>query len=167
MRRVKPSWAVGSTDVSLVCIPVAAAVDPKGANRASSPPSRFWSGNGSLSARGRRQSRRPHSGADDRSGVFHGRRPVGAKVGADWPGASSLAAPAHRKESHHEHREQQTALAQLSEHGQSVWIDYLSRDLLDSGELAQMIEQDAVLGITSTRRSFRRRSHRATATTSS
>jgi transaldolase len=42
-----------------------------------------------------------------------------------------------------------TALGQLSEHGQSVWIDYLSRDLLDSGELAPMIEQDAVVGVTS------------------
>jgi len=43
----------------------------------------------------------------------------------------------------------QTALWQLSQHGQSVWIDYLSRDLLDSGELARMIEQDAVVGVTS------------------
>jgi hypothetical protein len=61
----------------------------------------------------------------------------------------------------------QTALGQLSEHGQSVWMDYLSRDLLDSGELARMIEQDAVSASPRTRRSFRRRSHMATATTSS
>jgi transaldolase len=40
-------------------------------------------------------------------------------------------------------------LHELSEHGVSVWIDYLSRDLLDSGELARMMEEDAVVGVTS------------------
>jgi len=40
-------------------------------------------------------------------------------------------------------------LHQLSELGQSVWIDYLSRDLLQSGELAQKMERDAVTGVTS------------------
>ncbi|MDX6507396.1 MAG: transaldolase [Gaiellaceae bacterium] len=40
-------------------------------------------------------------------------------------------------------------LHELSELGQSVWIDYLSRHLLESGELARMIEEDAVVGITS------------------
>ena len=40
-------------------------------------------------------------------------------------------------------------LHQLSELGQSVWIDYLSRDLLRTGELAQMMEKDAVVGVTS------------------
>ena len=40
-------------------------------------------------------------------------------------------------------------LHQLSALGQSVWIDYLSRDLLHSGELAQMMEEDAVTGVTS------------------
>ncbi len=40
-------------------------------------------------------------------------------------------------------------LHDLSELGQSVWIDYLSRHLLESGELARMIEEDAVVGITS------------------
>jgi transaldolase len=40
-------------------------------------------------------------------------------------------------------------LHRLSELGQSVWIDYLSRHLLRSGELAQMIEEDAVVGVTS------------------
>jgi transaldolase len=42
-----------------------------------------------------------------------------------------------------------TRLQRLSDLGQSVWIDYLSRDLLQSGELARMIEQDAVAGVTS------------------
>src|SRR5437588_5865790 len=33
--------------------------------------------------------------------------------------------------------------------GQSVWIDYLSRDLLQTGELAQKMRDDAVVGVTS------------------
>src|SRR5262249_33272689 len=37
----------------------------------------------------------------------------------------------------------------LSARGQSVWIDYLSRDLLETGELKRMMEEDAVVGVTS------------------
>jgi transaldolase len=37
----------------------------------------------------------------------------------------------------------------LSEHGQSIWIDYLSRDMLEEGELARMMSEDAVVGVTS------------------
>jgi transaldolase len=40
-------------------------------------------------------------------------------------------------------------LHELSEHGQSVWFDTLSRDLLRTGELARMMEEDAVTGVTS------------------
>src|SRR5919108_946796 len=40
-------------------------------------------------------------------------------------------------------------LHELSGRGQSVWIDYLSRDLLRSGELKRMTEKDAVVGVTS------------------
>jgi transaldolase len=40
-------------------------------------------------------------------------------------------------------------LQRLAELGQSVWIDYLSRDLLESRELARLIEEDAVVGVTS------------------
>ena len=40
-------------------------------------------------------------------------------------------------------------LHKLSALGQSVWIDYLSRDLLETGELARMMAEDAVVGITS------------------
>ena len=40
-------------------------------------------------------------------------------------------------------------LHQLSEHGQSVWIDFLSRDMLEEGELARMMREDAVVGVTS------------------
>jgi transaldolase len=42
-----------------------------------------------------------------------------------------------------------TRLHRLSALGQSVWIDYLSRDLLHSGQLAQMMDEDAVTGVTS------------------
>ena len=40
-------------------------------------------------------------------------------------------------------------LHKLSALGQSVWIDYLSRDLLETGELARMTKEDAVVGVTS------------------
>ena len=40
-------------------------------------------------------------------------------------------------------------LQRLAEFGQSVWIDYLSRDLLASGELARLIRESAVVGVTS------------------
>jgi len=39
-------------------------------------------------------------------------------------------------------------LHELSELGQSVWIDYLSRQLLQSGKLERMLEEDAVVGVT-------------------
>jgi transaldolase len=40
-------------------------------------------------------------------------------------------------------------LHKLSALGQSVWIDYLSRDMLETGELARMMDEDAVVGVTS------------------
>lgn len=40
-------------------------------------------------------------------------------------------------------------LHQLSELGQSVWIDFLSRDMLRSGKLRALMEEDAVVGVTS------------------
>jgi transaldolase len=40
-------------------------------------------------------------------------------------------------------------LHKLSALGQSVWIDFLSRQLLRSGKLARMMEEDAVVGVTS------------------
>src|SRR6185437_14045551 len=42
-----------------------------------------------------------------------------------------------------------TRLEQLSALGQSVWIDFLSRDLIESGGLARAIADDAVVGVTS------------------
>ncbi|CAN5753368.1 transaldolase [soil metagenome] len=40
-------------------------------------------------------------------------------------------------------------LHQLSEHGVSVWIDSLSREMLETGELARLVQEDAVVGVTS------------------
>jgi transaldolase len=40
-------------------------------------------------------------------------------------------------------------LHQLSELGQSVWIDYLSRRLIHEGELERLMREDAVVGVTS------------------
>jgi len=40
-------------------------------------------------------------------------------------------------------------LHELSDHGQSVWLDYLSRDILENGKLAEMMDEDAVVGVTS------------------
>jgi transaldolase len=40
-------------------------------------------------------------------------------------------------------------LHELSDLGQSVWIDYLSRDLIHQGELERMTKEDAVVGVTS------------------
>src|SRR3954454_14638330 len=39
-------------------------------------------------------------------------------------------------------------LHQVSDLGQSVWIDSLSREMMDSGELERLIEEDAVVGVT-------------------
>ncbi|HJU48333.1 MAG TPA: transaldolase [Gaiellaceae bacterium] len=40
-------------------------------------------------------------------------------------------------------------LHELSEHGVSVWIDSLSREMLESGELQRLMRDDAVVGVTS------------------
>ena len=43
----------------------------------------------------------------------------------------------------------ESRLHQLSRLGQSVWIDSLSREMLDTGELARLMKEDAVVGVTS------------------
>jgi transaldolase len=43
----------------------------------------------------------------------------------------------------------ESRLHQLSALGQSVWIDFLSRQMIQSGELEKMMEEDAVVGVTS------------------
>jgi transaldolase len=40
-------------------------------------------------------------------------------------------------------------LHELSEHGVSVWFDSLSREMLETGKLARMVDEDAVVGVTS------------------
>ena len=41
------------------------------------------------------------------------------------------------------------AAKKLSEFGQSIWFDYIQRSMLDSGELARLINEDGVTGVTS------------------
>lgn len=40
-------------------------------------------------------------------------------------------------------------LIRLREQGQSVWIDFISRDLIESGELKRLIDEDGISGVTS------------------
>ena len=40
-------------------------------------------------------------------------------------------------------------LKELAGQGQSVWLDYISRDLLRSGELKRLVEEDGIRGVTS------------------
>ncbi len=40
-------------------------------------------------------------------------------------------------------------LHELSEHGVSVWVDSLSREMLETGELKRLVHEDAVVGVTS------------------
>jgi transaldolase/glucose-6-phosphate isomerase len=40
-------------------------------------------------------------------------------------------------------------LLELQKYGQSFWIDYISRHLLSTGELARLVEQDGLRGVTS------------------
>src|SRR5438552_9268107 len=39
-------------------------------------------------------------------------------------------------------------LLELKAQGQSVWLDYIRRDLMSSGELQQLIAEDGLSGIT-------------------
>ena len=41
-----------------------------------------------------------------------------------------------------------TPLKQLAEHGQSVWIDFLSRNFINDGDLARLVDA-GVVGVTS------------------
>ena len=43
----------------------------------------------------------------------------------------------------------QSRLHELSEHGVSVWVDSLSREMLETGELKRLVYEDAVVGVTS------------------
>ena len=48
-----------------------------------------------------------------------------------------------------ENRETTTALADLRKHGQSIWLDYISRSLITSGGLKRFIREDGLTGVTS------------------
>jgi transaldolase/glucose-6-phosphate isomerase len=41
------------------------------------------------------------------------------------------------------------SLKQLAEQGQSIWLDYIRRDLIRSGELKRLVEEDGLRGVTS------------------
>src|SRR5436853_6327809 len=41
------------------------------------------------------------------------------------------------------------ALTALQDYGQSVWLDYIRRSLLTSGELRRLVEEDGLKGVTS------------------
>jgi len=53
------------------------------------------------------------------------------------------------------------ALARLSALGQSVWVDFLSREALCGGEIARLIAQDSVVGATSNPTIFQQAMSRA------
>jgi transaldolase len=42
----------------------------------------------------------------------------------------------------------ESRLQKLSKRGQSVWIDSLSRTMIESGDLERMMRDDAVVGVT-------------------
>ena len=47
-------------------------------------------------------------------------------------------------------KQSQNPLKALNGFGQSVWLDYIRRSLISTGELARLIEQDGLRGVTST-----------------
>ena len=42
-----------------------------------------------------------------------------------------------------------TPLQQLGEHGQSVWLDFISRELVTTGQLQHRVADESVTGLTS------------------
>ena len=40
-------------------------------------------------------------------------------------------------------------LLELQRHGQSIWLDYIHRNLITSGELKRLVEDDGLRGVTS------------------
>jgi transaldolase / glucose-6-phosphate isomerase len=45
--------------------------------------------------------------------------------------------------------ERMNRLRELAEKGQAVWLDFLSRDIIENGELQRLIDQDGLAGMTS------------------
>src|SRR6185295_3805726 len=48
------------------------------------------------------------------------------------------------------------ALKELNRYGQSVWLDYIRRSLLTSGELRRLLDEDGLRGLTSDPAIFRK-----------
>ncbi len=48
-----------------------------------------------------------------------------------------------------EDKRAENPLKALTRFGQSVWLDYIRRDLMSSGELARLIDEDGLRGMTS------------------
>ena len=46
------------------------------------------------------------------------------------------------------------SLKQLQDCGQSIWLDYIRRDLITSGEFQRLVEKNGVHGVTSNRTIF-------------
>jgi len=44
---------------------------------------------------------------------------------------------------------QQNPLLKIQDFGQSIWLDYISRGMIDSGELDRLIREDGIRGVTS------------------
>src|SRR5438067_13428711 len=44
---------------------------------------------------------------------------------------------------------QMSPLKQLHQYGQSVWLDYIRRSLITSGELKRLVDEDGLRGMTS------------------
>ncbi|MCU0523930.1 MAG: transaldolase [Elainella sp. Prado103] len=50
-------------------------------------------------------------------------------------------------------------LLEIKQHGQSIWMDNLTRDLIQSGELQRLVEQSGIAGITSNPAIFQKAIH--------
>src|SRR6516165_7871430 len=72
-------------------------------------------------------------GAAGQIWVYRRKRLCGRQAAAGAPGVALMANP----------------LKTLQEYGQSVWLDFVSRDLLKSGGLTKLIEEDGLRGVTS------------------
>jgi transaldolase len=49
-------------------------------------------------------------------------------------------------------------LLEIKQFGQSIWMDNLTRDIVKSGELKDMVENKGICGITSNQLSLKKRS---------
>jgi hypothetical protein len=43
---------------------------------------------------------------------------------------------------------------QLGHYGRSIWLDYISRQIIHSGQLERIVEEDGVTGVTTHSESF-------------